>query len=147
MIVVTDACQIQFVSPRSARQGLRLETAEMPDTMTFECQSPPPAAGPTAFRQSKLTRLSTRKASHNHLALESDDRLTSDLEATDRGRPEQMPSDIIVASLIVAGSILYATRDKSIQSGGTAHFGRREDRINNKLDEINTSLKKIAKFW
>ncbi len=68
------------------------------------------------------------------------------LSATDCGPPKQMPSDIIVASLIIAGGVvgstLYATRDRSIQFGGTAHFGREQELIK-KLDEIHRRLKKL----
>ena len=70
------------------------------------------------------------------------------LFATDFLLPEHMPSEIVTASLIltggIVGSILYATRDRSIQYGGTGHLGRNEDKLNRKLDDIKRTLKNLV---
>ena len=56
-----------------------------------------------------------------------------------------MPSDVRVASLIIGGSIggsiVYATRSRSIQYETTAHLGRNEDAMRKQLDEITKTLK------
>lgn len=63
-----------------------------------------------------------------------------------------MPSDVIVASLIIggaaasiAGSILYATRNRSMELQGTAYLGRKEDVLSKKLDELNKNLKEMSR--
>ena len=68
-----------------------------------------------------------------------------DLQDVLRAKLGKMPSDIIIASVIIAGSILYATRNRSMQIDGTAYLGRKEDLLTRKLDEINRSLKQIKK--
>ncbi len=60
-----------------------------------------------------------------------------------------MPSDLIIASIIVTlgigGSIIAATRNLSIDYGGTAHINRNDDRVMKTLNQINKSMKKLDK--
>ena len=61
-----------------------------------------------------------------------------------------MPSDVIVASIIltiglsagVGGSIIYATRNRTIDMTGTAYLGRNEDRIVKSLKRIEENQKR-----
>ena len=61
-----------------------------------------------------------------------------------------LDSPIIVASLIltsgIAGSILWAQRDRSLDCGGPLYLGRREERLEKKIDSFGEKLDQLDKL-
>ena len=63
---------------------------------------------------------------------------------------KEMPSDIIIASIILAGgiggSIWWAQRDRTLNYTGKAFLGRNEDRLEQKIDTNNRQLKQVLEI-
>lgn len=60
-----------------------------------------------------------------------------------------MPSDMILGSMIIGGSISmsiwWAQRNRKIEYGGTTHLGRSDDKVINLLQEIKSNIEKLNK--